>query len=147
MLKKTNKNAAASTTRNRAAKAYWLPIPKRDAQTIILQYRLALETIRRDKASQVEAQCIAQAVLLTRLLSETGHGKLDAEILRDTEEDVLAMLDLGARSGIWRYPATGIARLTQVVNEHDRQLHEVNLSALIACNERLRGFIETAAKA
>jgi hypothetical protein len=145
MLKKTNKNVAA-TTRNRAAKAYWLPLPRRDAQTIILQYRLALEAIRRDEASRTDAQCIAQAVLLTRLLTEVGYGKLDETIIRDTEEDVLAMLDLGASSGIWRYPATGFARLTQVVNEHDRQLREVNLSALIACNERLRGFIETAAK-
>jgi hypothetical protein len=145
MLKKTNKNVAA-TTRNRAAKAYWLPLPRRDAQTIILQYRLALEAIRRDEASRTDAQCIAQAVLLTRLLTEVGYGKLDETIIRDTEEDVLAMLDLGASSGIWRYPATGFARLTQVVNEHDRQLREVNLSALIACNEKLRGFIDTAAK-
>jgi hypothetical protein len=135
MLKKTNKNAAA-TTRNRAAKAYWLPLPQRDAQTIILQYRLALEAIRRDEASRTDAQCIAQAVLLTRLLTEVGYGKLDASVIRDTEEDVLAMLDLGASSGFWRYPATGFARLTQVVNEHDRQLREVNLSALIACNEK-----------
>jgi hypothetical protein len=147
MLKTKHRNSAAAATRNRAEKAYWLPIPRRDAQTIILQYRLALENIRRDRASQVEAQCIAQAVLLTRLLSEIGYGKLDASVIRDTEEDVLAMLDLGASAGIWRYPATGITRLTQVVNEHDRQLREVNLSALIACNERLRGFIETAAKA
>ncbi|SAL83311.1 Fis family transcriptional regulator [Caballeronia arvi] len=120
-------------------------MPQRDADTVILQYRLALEVIRKGGASQTEAQCIAHAVLLTRLLSEVGHGLLDPEIILEAEEGMLAMLDAGAQTGEWRISETKLPGLTAIVNEHDRQLREVRLADIIACNERLERFIAATA--
>ncbi|AET91831.1 transcriptional regulator, fis family [Burkholderia sp. YI23] len=143
----SRKKKCAKSSRPRAARAYWLPMPQSDADTIILQCRLALEVIRKGDASQTDAQCIAHAVLLTRLLSETGYGRLDPDIILEAEEDMLSMLEGGAQTGQWRIPEASLPALTAIVNEHDRQLREVRLADVIACNERLEKFIAEAVRA
>jgi hypothetical protein len=137
------RKGAARPPRARAAKMYWLPMPRRQAELIVLQYRIALESLRSGRAGQSEAQCIAQAVLLTSMLTQIGYGQLEVTFIRETEEDVLAMLERGGETGAWHFPAAGLPRLIEVINEHDRQLREVRLAALIACNERLRGFTDS----
>ncbi|KND55358.1 hypothetical protein BVER_03980c [Candidatus Burkholderia verschuerenii] len=133
--------------RNRTEKAYWLPLPRRDADLIILQYRLAVETIRRQRATQVEVQCVAHAVLLTAMLTELGYGRLDASLLEGAEDDVLTMLERGHASGDYSYREEGVQRLIEVINEHDRQLREVHVAALVGCNERLQACMESMAAA
>ncbi|SAK86165.1 hypothetical protein AWB75_05794 [Caballeronia catudaia] len=122
-------------------------MPRHDADTVILQCRLALEVMRQGGASRTEAQCIAHAVLLTRLLSEVGHGLLDPDIIREAEEGMLAMLDAGAQTGEWRLSEARLPGLMAIVNEHDRQLREVRLADIIACNERLERFIAATTQA
>ncbi|WP_277187762.1 Fis family transcriptional regulator [Caballeronia sp. BR00000012568055] len=135
------KKAAARPACNRTAKVYWLPMPRRQAESIVLQYRIAIEAFRNAHATQMEAQHLAQAVLLTNMLTQVGYGRLEHALICTTEEDVLAMLERGGETGEWTLSDVSLARLTAVINEHDRQLHEVHLAALIECNERLKGFI------
>ncbi|SAK67729.1 Fis family transcriptional regulator [Caballeronia fortuita] len=134
------------TSRDRNARLYWLPMPRGEADKVILQCRIALESIRLQRAGLIEAQCIAQAVLLTGLLTEAGFGSLDAEILDDVEGNVLGLLNRGLTSGDWCLPEAVLPRLIVVINEHDRQLREVRLSAVIECNEHLERFIATLAR-
>jgi hypothetical protein len=126
----------------RNAKVYWLPMPRRQAEVMVLQYRIAAESFRGGRAGLMEAQCIAQAVLLANMLTQVGYGKLDPSFVSDVEEHVLAMLERGGDTGHWTYPEANMPCLIAVINEHDRQLREVHLAALIACNERLAGFID-----
>jgi hypothetical protein len=139
----TKKKGVVKPACNRAAKVYWLPMPRRQAELIMLGYRIAIESFRDGHATQTEAQHVAQAVLLTNMLTQVGYGELDHALICNTEEDVLAMLERGGATGEWCMSDVGVARLTAVINEHDRQLREVHLAALIACNERLKGFIDT----
>jgi hypothetical protein len=135
------KRAAARPMRNRTAKLYWLPMPKRDSDSVILQYRLALEAVRTGRAGKLEIQVLAHAVLLTGMLTELGYGKLDAALIREVEIDVVAMLEHGANTGEWRVPPQRLPCLMEIINEHDRQMREVHLAALVACNERLGEWI------
>ena len=137
------KNKNTTNALDRGSKKYWLPMPRRNSQSIILQCRIALEALRHDRGSLIEAQCLAHAVILTSMLSQQGFGKLDPAVIEGAEEDILAMLERGGSTGEWHFPPAGFARLVDVVNEHDRQLREVRLSALIVCNDRLQGFIES----
>lgn len=130
-------------SRDRNARIYWLPMPRVEADKVILQCRIALESVKRGRASLIEAQCIAQAVLLSGLLTEAGFGILNRATLDEVQGDVLALLDRGLTVGDWRLPATAVPRLTAVINEHDRQMREVRLSAVIECNEHLERFIAT----
>jgi hypothetical protein len=129
--------------RQRNAKVYWLPMPRREAEIIVMQYRLAIENLRRGRAGQIEAQCLAQAVLLANMLTGMGYGKLEPSVIREVLEDLLAMLEHGGATGEWRFPDSGLARLVIVVNEHDRQLREVHLAAFVDCNERLQGMVDS----
>jgi hypothetical protein len=143
----SRKHSPAKAVRNRTAKTYWLPMPRREADIIVLQYRIALETIRSNRATQVEAQCVAHAVLLTNKLTGLGYGRLDAAFLEGVEEDTVAMLERGSASGEYWFREEGVAHLIDVINEHDRQLREVHLAALVACNERLKDVIHAMANA
>jgi hypothetical protein len=139
----SKKRAVVKPGCNRTARVYWLPMPRRQAELIVLQYRIAIEAFRNAHATQMEAQHVAQAVLLTNMLTQVGYGRLDHALICNTEEDVLAMLERGGETGEWMLSDVSLSRLTAVINEHDRQLHEVHLAALIECNERLKGFIDS----
>lgn len=130
-------------SRDRNARIYWLPMPRVEAEKVILQCRIAIESIRQARAGLIEAQCVAQAVLLTGLLIEAGFGSLDRTILDEVQGDVLGLLDRGLSQSDWRLPPAALPRLMAVINEHDRQLREVRLSAVIECNEHLERFIAT----
>jgi hypothetical protein len=128
-------------SRTRTAKLYWLPMPRREADTVILQCRLAMEAIRYGRASDADAGCILHAVMLTGMLTELGYGKLDQNTIGAARDDLLDMFDVAAADRRWEFSKECLKRLIDVVNEHDRQLRETRLEALIACDERLRGFI------
>jgi hypothetical protein len=142
-MSNTKRKPSDRVARNRTEKSYWLPLPRRDADIIVLQYRLALEAIRRQRATQVDAQCVAHAVLLTAMLTELGYGRLDSALLEGAEDDVLSMLEQGHASGDYSFREEGVQRLIEVINEHDRQLREVHLAAFVGCNERLRSCMES----
>lgn len=73
-------------------------MPREDADALCLQSRLALEAVRGQRAARHETIVLAQTVLLTSFLTESGHGLLDLPFVRQVEEAVLAILDAGKRA-------------------------------------------------
>ncbi|SAK74954.1 Fis family transcriptional regulator [Caballeronia temeraria] len=119
------------------SKKFLLPMPREDADALCLQSRLALEAVRGQRAARQEAIVLAQTVLLTSFLTESGHGLLDLPFVRQVEEAVLAILDVAKISGEWNFSESLVESLTTVVNEHDRQLREVRFGHIVAATERL----------
>ncbi|WP_321794755.1 Fis family transcriptional regulator [Caballeronia sp. J97] len=126
------------------SKRYLLPMPRQEADGLCLQTRLALEAARSGRAAGREITVLAQAVLLTSFVTESGHGLLPLSLVRQVEEAVLAILDAGKKSGGWSVNEEIIESLTVVVNEHDRQLREVRISEIVSATERLDKMILTA---
>jgi hypothetical protein len=108
---------------------------------ISLQFRLAFEAIRQARADKACAYSMAQVTLLTVFLTQAGHGELDPDFLDDIEHQVSAVLENGRDSGEWQFPSPLIESLNIVVNEHDRQLRETRLQAIIEASQRLDHFI------
>jgi hypothetical protein len=63
--------------RSRHTKGLFLPLARTDADRVILRCRLALEAIRTGHADRVLVDLMASTLLLTRYLTETGHGQLE----------------------------------------------------------------------
>jgi len=122
---------------SRNARARFLPMPRRDADALALQYRLALEAVRCQRAERRDAISMAHVVLFTLFLTEAGHGLLDIEYLRKVEGELAAVLKHGETTGEWGFPSSLLEPLIIVVNEHDRQLREVRLSEIAAATRRL----------
>jgi hypothetical protein len=127
----------AKTDASRRAKALQLPMPRRDADALALQYRLALQAVRDGRAGRREAVAMAHVVLFTLFLSEDGQALLDLKDIREVEGALAEVLNHGELTGVWRFPSTLLEALTQIVNEHDRQLREVRLSYIAAATHRL----------
>jgi hypothetical protein len=137
MATRKKKDPRASAPRKRVAKAFLLPMPRAQADAMSLQSRIALETVRRQKAGRHEATCMAQVVMLTSFLTEAGHGRIDLPSIRGVETEVLALLQRGVATGDWSIPEALVESLTAIVNENDRQLREVRLAAVVDATERL----------
>ncbi|WP_143328094.1 transcriptional regulator fis family protein [Caballeronia pedi] len=140
----SKKRKAPKRTARVLSKRYLLPMPRQDADGLCLQTRLALEAARSRRAASREMTVLAQAVLLTSFLTESGHGLLALSWVRQVEEAVLAVLDEGKKTGEWNVDETIIKSLTVIVNEHDRQLREVRFSEVVAATERLDKMIVAA---
>ena len=107
---------------------------------ISLQFRLALETIRHGTGNRASAHCLAQVTLLTGFLTQAGHGLLETKFLDSVEHQVSDLLDHGRDSGEWLFPQPLIEALTVIVNEHDRELRETRLQAIVEASHRLLIF-------
>jgi len=119
-------------------------MPRQEADGLCLQTRLALEAARSGRAASREMTVLAQSVLLTSFLTESGHGLLQLSWVRQVEEAVLAVLNEGKKTGEWNVDETIVESLTVIVNEHDRQLREVRFSEVAAATERLDKMIVAA---
>jgi hypothetical protein len=80
---------------------------------------------------------MAQPFLLTGYLTAAGHGELKVSFLDNVQGALLALLDRGRDTGNWRVSEPLVDDLTVVVNEHDRQLLETRLQAIVEASERL----------
>ncbi|CAL8481106.1 protein of unknown function (plasmid) [Caballeronia sp. S22] len=106
-----------------------------------LQARIALESVRGGRAAGPETTVLAHTVLLTSFLTEAGHGLLELSFVRQVEEAVLAILDVGNKTGEWTFSEATIDSLTAIVNEYDRQLREVRFAHVLAATQRLEQMI------
>ncbi len=138
------KSKGSKTPRIQASKSLLLPLPRRTADTMSLQCRLALENVRCQRATRADAICMAQVLLLTVYLAEDGFCRLDLSSLRELERDLLALLDQGSSTDEWNFAHHLIEPMTRVVNEHDRHLREVRLSAMLAAKDRLERVVAAA---
>lgn len=107
------------------------------AAEICLPIRLALEAIRQKNASSRQASQMAQVVLLTTLLTQSGHGLLKLDYLAETETALSRSLTASTLSGDWTFSDDLVTRLTVVVNEHDRQIRECRLGAIVDASNAL----------
>ncbi|MDN7176981.1 hypothetical protein M0D69_02890 [Caballeronia sp. SEWSISQ10-4 2] len=105
--------------------------------------RLALETIRSGAGDRASAHCMAQVTLLTGFLTQAGHGLLETKFLDSVERQVSDPLNHGRDSGEWLFPKPLVEALTVVVNEHDRQLRETRLQAIVEASQRLDKLIRS----
>lgn len=140
----SKKRKSPNRTARVPSKRYLLPMPRQDADGLCLQTRLALEAARSGRAATREMTVLAQAVLLTSFLTESGHGLLPLSWVHHVEKAVLAVLDTGKNTGDWNVDEAIIESLTVIVNEHDRQLREVRFSEVVAATERLDKMIVAA---
>ena len=109
-----------------------------------LRSRLAFEAMRSQRPTATDVLNVAQTVLLTSFITEAGHGLLDLTLIRQVEEEVLALLDRGKATDDWITPETLLEPLASVINEHDRQLREVRLGVVKAACERLDRMVTSA---
>jgi hypothetical protein len=137
--KRTN---SQSPLHARQSKMLYLPMPRADADAMMLRSRVVLEAARSGRADGAMARRLATVMLLTRFLTEAGHGRLELAAL-DAVEDALAdVFKAGYETGVWTFPEAAIKALTLIVNEHDRQLLETRLEAVVAASARLDQLIE-----
>lgn len=119
-------------------------MPRRESDTMSLRSRLAFEAMRSQRPTATDVLNVAQTVLLTSFITEAGHGLLDLTLIRQVEEEVLALLDSGKTTDDWITPETLLEPLASVINEHDRQLREVRLGVVKAACERLDRMVTSA---
>lgn len=130
------KQRSRSHVEARRSKTLYLPLPRAEAEPIILRFRMALETVRGSHADRITVNLLATVVLLTRFLTEAGHGLLDLAVFDDAETALGNILKEGNEADVWTIgqPVTDI--LTVIVNEHDRQLRETRLQAIAEASRR-----------
>ncbi|CAD6563385.1 hypothetical protein LMG24235_08629 [Paraburkholderia sabiae] len=119
-----------------------LPMPRPEVDELVLMYRAALEAVKRGYTDAPLTRRLYTAVLLTRFLTDSGHGLLDLCALKDAYKQLTTIYEHGDETGVWDYPPETIALLTQVLNEHDRQLRETPLHFLLQASDRLDKIIE-----
>jgi hypothetical protein len=107
------------------------------ADAICLPIRLALEAIRQQRADLRAANYMAQVILLTTFLTKAGQGALDLGFLAESESQLSDLLTRGKASGDWTFPDSLIEHLTVIVNEHDRQIRECRLKAIVTASDAM----------
>lgn len=137
-VSKKRKSTQKHAPPQRHSKGLFLPMLSSEADSMILGVRIALESIRQQRSGRAEAVAMVQALLLTTFLTETGHGALALSDLAAIEINLTNVLVKSTRTGDWRISDELVGALAVVVNEHDRQLHEVRLGAILDATHRVR---------
>ncbi|SAL05193.1 Fis family transcriptional regulator [Caballeronia calidae] len=120
--------------RSRNNKALFLPMKRAAADELVLPVRISFERIRQGKADRDATVCMAEILLLTGFLTESGFGRLDSIFLSDVEKRLLTELNRDS-SGEWQLAARLVDDLGIVVNEYDRLVREARLQAIVEANE------------
>lgn len=139
--KKKKGGTPCSPMQARRSKILYLPMPRADADQLMLMHRTALETLRLGYANEASVRRLESVVLLTRYLTETGHGLIELAVLDDVEKALFDIVNTGKETGVWTFSQPTLDVLTHIVNEHDRQLRETRLQVVVAASDRLDRFI------
>ena len=140
-VSKKRKSKSKGSAPQRGAKRLFMPMEPADADSMVLSVRIALESIRRQTNGQAEAMAIAQALLMTTYLTEAGYGTLDLTQLANIERGMNETLIAGAKTDDWRFSAPVADAMVVLINEHDRQLHEVRVGAILDATRRLQRLL------
>ncbi|WP_245623802.1 hypothetical protein [Paraburkholderia nodosa] len=119
------------------SKALFLPMSQRDASSLALRTRIALERLRNGEAGRSLINHMSQIVLITGYITRAGLDRLDIHDIDRVEQilgDVLVDAD---RTGEWNIPDSLISELTTVVNEYDRQLATTRVEIVARASEYL----------
>ena len=140
--KKVKARKTPSAAHAQRSKMLYLPMPRADVDALMLPSRIALEMALRGRANASATRRLASLVILTRLLTEAGHGQLDVDHLRHAETTLAEVFAAGHQSDRWSFSEPASEALRQIVNEHERQLLETRLEAVAAASARLDSLVE-----
>ncbi|MFL9954601.1 Fis family transcriptional regulator [Paraburkholderia nemoris] len=139
--KKKKSPSSSSPMQARRSKLLYLPMPRADADQLMLMHRTALEAMRLGHANEASIRRLASVVLLTRYLTEVGHGLIQPSVLDDAESALFDILNTGNETGVWTVPRPALDTLIRIVNEHDRQLRETRQQVIVDASDRLDRLI------
>lgn len=125
----------------RRSKVLYMPMPRADADALMLRSHIALEVVRIGRANAASVKRLATVVTLTRFLTEAGFGHLGMEALSAAENALAGAFAIAGETDVWSFSKADVGVLTLVVNEHDRQLVETQLSVIVAAGARLDRLI------
>ncbi|KND58569.1 hypothetical protein BVER_03533 [Candidatus Burkholderia verschuerenii] len=125
----------------RRSKALFLPIGREQADEMVMAYRVALEAVRAGHGDGKLLRRLYSMVLLTRYITEAGHGELELSVLEAGEGVLVKICERGDAGGDWAVDAATIELLSCIVNEHDRQMRETRLQVLLDASNRLDRLI------
>ncbi|MFM0732719.1 hypothetical protein PQQ52_19760 [Paraburkholderia sediminicola] len=124
----------------RRTKTLFLSMPRADADALILNYRIALEAAKSGHAVLIRR--LFTMVLLTRFLTEAGHGSLERVAVEEGESVIVEIAGRGTETGNWTCSRLAIELLVRITNEHDRQLQQTRLEVLIDASNRPDRFLD-----
>ncbi|MGA7778240.1 MAG: hypothetical protein WCA85_11085 [Paraburkholderia sp.] len=75
--------------------------------------------------------------MLVDLIADTEPGNVSRETLGLAKAGLAALIKKGHESEDWSFPEDLLSIITDLVNEHDRQLRECRMSAIVAATEHL----------
>ncbi|MFM0351132.1 hypothetical protein [Paraburkholderia sp. RL17-347-BIC-D] len=123
-------------------KTLFLSMPRADADALILNYRIALEAAKSGHADAVLIRRLFTMALLTRFLTEAGHGLLERVAPEEGESVLVEIAGRGPETGDWTRSRLAIELLVCITNEHDRQLQQTRVEVLIDASNRLDRFLD-----
>ena len=139
---KKSRTAGAKLSLHRRTKTLFLSVPRADADAPILNYRIALEAAKSGHAVAVLIRRLFTMVLLTRFLTEAGHGLPERVALEEGESVLVEIAGRGTETGDWTRSRLAIALLVRITNEHDRQLQQTGLEVLMDASNCRDRFLD-----
>ncbi len=127
----------------RRQKALFLPMPREDAERLMLRTRMTLERVRNGEADRVLLNSLAQVVLFANFVTVAGYGTLERSFVDGVEHQLGLVLLTADQTGEWHIPPQLVEALTQIVNEYDRQLRETRLEVIANATEQLDRLMKT----
>lgn len=127
--------------KTRQKKQLFLPMDTVDADRLALRFHVALSSVLQGTAEAPDVYCLAQTVVMTALIADLDGSNLDMNDLTVSEECMcrrLAYVELAH----WRLDDVEAHSLRNVINEHDRQLHQTRLQTLVRATERFERLLK-----
>ncbi|MEX3614748.1 MAG: hypothetical protein VB141_13570 [Burkholderia gladioli] len=115
----------------------YLPLDTASADRISIKFHAALEVARRGSADVATARSLAHAALLVDLIADSERSDISRETLDLAKAGLAELIKKGHESDDWMFPDDLLSIITDLVNEHDRQLRECRMSVIVAATERL----------
>ncbi|HKR46212.1 MAG TPA: hypothetical protein VJU59_42230 [Paraburkholderia sp.] len=145
MSSNTKPRSLRQPTSRALSKAQLLPMSQRDASSLALRTRIALERLRNGEAGRSLFNHMSQIVFITGYITRAGFGRLDIQDIDSVERNLGEVLDEADRTGEWKIPESLISALTTVVNEYDRQLATTRVEIIARASEHLERHMKLAA--
>jgi hypothetical protein len=122
-------NLNQSRTRKRLSKTDLLPLPKKIADVLSLEYHLLLESLRAGVAHVDSLRIILRVGLATTILSREGYGNLEHsfDVL---EAAALHSFERGLAKGEYRFDQPAFSLFADVLTVHDRQIARAPVSVI-----------------
>ena len=88
----------------RRPRAFFLPMPREDADVLILRTRMMLERVRNGEVDRALVANLGQVVLLVNFVIAAGYGALEPSLVDDVEQQLGLVLLRADQTGEWLVP-------------------------------------------